>query len=197
MFTGIIEALGKVLVAVEEGENRTFTVECPFTEELKVDQSLAHNGVCLTVTGFRPEGYIVTAVAETIRKSNLGQINAGDLVNLERCMLMNGRIDGHIVQGHVDLTGRCTSIKDEQGSWRMEFTYDKNAGHVTVPQGSITINGVSLTVADSQPGKFSVAIIPYTFEQTNFKTMKAGDTVNLEFDIIGKYVKAYMSDKKS
>lgn len=192
MFTGIIEALGKVLVVVEEGGNKTFTVECSFIEELKVDQSLAHNGVCLTVTGFRPEGYIVTAVAETLRKSNLGEIESGDLVNLERCMLMNGRIDGHIVQGHVDLTGECTSIKEENGSWLMEFTYDKNAGHVTVPQGSITVNGVSLTVAASHPGKFSVAIIPFTFEHTNFCAMKVGDKVNLEFDIIGKYVKAYM-----
>jgi riboflavin synthase len=192
MFTGIIEALGKVLVVVDEGGNKTFTVECSFIEELKVDQSLAHNGVCLTVTGFRPEGYIVTAIAETLRKSNLGSIRSGDLINLERCMLMNGRIDGHIVQGHVDLIGHCTAIKDENGSWLMEFTYDKSAGHVTVPQGSITINGVSLTVASSHPGKFSVAIIPYTFENTNFKTMKVGDVVNLEFDIIGKYVKAYM-----
>jgi riboflavin synthase len=192
MFTGIIEALGKVLVVAEEGGNKTFIVECPFIEELKVDQSLAHNGVCLTVTGFRPEGYIVTAVAETLRKSNLGKIKSGDLVNLERCMLMNGRIDGHIVQGHVDLTGICTSIKEEQGSWMIEFTYDTNAGHVTVPQGSITVNGVSLTVATSHPGKFVVAIIPFTYEHTNFKTMKEGDEVNLEFDIIGKYVKAYM-----
>jgi riboflavin synthase len=192
MFTGIIEALGKVLVVVEEGENKTFTVECSFIEELKVDQSLAHNGVCLTVTGFRPEGYIVTAVAETLRKSNLGKIVAGDLVNLERCMLMNGRIDGHLVQGHVDLTGECTSIKEDNGSWLMEFTYDKSAGHVTVPQGSITVNGVSLTVAASHPGKICVAIIPFTFQHTNFKTMKVGDVVNLEFDIIGKYVKANM-----
>ena len=192
MFTGIIEALGKVLVVVEEGGNKTFTVDCPFIEELKVDQSVSHNGVCLTVTGFRPEGYIVTAIAETLRKSNLGNIHSGNLINLERCMLMNGRIDGHIVQGHVDLIGHCTSIKDEYGSWMMEFTYDKIAGHVTVSQGSITINGVSLTVAASHPGKFSVAIIPFTYEHTNFKTMKVGDVVNLEFDIIGKYVKAYM-----
>ncbi len=192
MFTGIIESLGKVLVVADEGENKTYIIECPFTEELKVDQSLAHNGVCLTVTGFRPEGYIVTAIAETLRKSNLGEIVAGDLVNLERCMLMNGRIDGHIVQGHVDLTGECTSIKDENGSWLIEFSYDKNAGHVTVPKGSITINGVSLTVVDSHTGKFSVAIIPFTYEHTNFKQMNIGDKVNLEFDIIGKYVKAYM-----
>ena len=196
MFTGIIEALGTIIAVAGDGGNKTFIIDCPFTEELKEDQSLAHNGVCLTVTGFRPEGYIVTAVAETLRRSNLDNLKAGDLVNLERCMLMNGRIDGHIVQGHVDLTGRCSDLKDENGSWLFTFTYDSQAGHVTVPKGSVTVNGVSLTVVDSAPGMFSVAIIPYTFENTNFRFIKVGDDVNLEFDIIGKYVKAYLGQLK-
>lgn len=193
MFTGIIEALGTVVAVVEEGDNKTFTIDCLFCSELKEDQSVAHNGVCLTVTGFRPEGYIVTAIAETLRKSNLGNLNAGDQVNLERCMLMNGRINGHIVQGHVDMTAMCTSVKEENGSWMYHFAYDPDCGHLTVPKGSITVNGVSLTVVDSAPGIFSVAIIPYTHEHTNFKFLQAGSIVNLEFDIIGKYVKAYMS----
>ena len=192
MFTGIIETTGIIIAIVNEGGNKTFTIDCDFSDELKEDQSLAHNGVCLTVTGFRPEGYIVTAVAETLRRSNLDALEPGARVNLERCMLMNGRIDGHLVQGHVDLTGLCTSVKDENGSWLFEFSYDPGSGHLTVEKGSITVNGVSLTVFDSNPGQFSVAIIPYTFEHTNFKFLKAGDLVNLEFDIIGKYVKAYM-----
>lgn len=193
MFTGIIEALGTVVAVVEEGGNKTFTIDCSFCSELKEDQSVAHNGVCLTVTGFRPEGYIVTAIAETLRRSNLGNLQTGDEVNLERCMLMNGRIDGHIVQGHVDMTGMCTSVKEDDGSWLYHFAYDPDAGHVTVPKGSITVNGVSLTVVESNAGMFSVAIIPYTLEHTNFKHLKAGSMVNLEFDIIGKYVKAYMN----
>ncbi len=193
MFTGIIEALGTVVAVVEEGGNKTFTIDCSFCSELKEDQSVAHNGVCLTVTGFRPEGYIVTAIAETLRRSNLGNLQTGDEVNLERCMLMNGRIDGHIVQGHVDMTGMCTSVKEDDGSWLYHFAYDPDAGHVTVPKGSITVNGVSLTVVESNAGMFSVAIIPYTLEHTNFKHLKAGSMVNLEFDIIGKYVKAYLN----
>lgn len=193
MFTGIIESQGTVIAVKEEGDNKTFTIDCSFSSELKEDQSVAHNGVCLTVTGFRPEGYIVTAIAETLRKSNLGQLQPGDQVNLERCMVMNGRIDGHIVQGHVDMTATCTSVKEENGSWIFHFAYDPDCGHVTVPKGSITVNGVSLTVVDSQAGMFSVAIIPYTFEHTNFNRIKAGTRVNLEFDIIGKYVKAYLS----
>jgi riboflavin synthase len=192
MFTGIIETTGTIIAIVNEGGNKTFTIDCDFSDELKEDQSLAHNGVCLTVTGFRPEGYIVTAVAETLRCSNLDALVPGSGVNLERCMQINGRIDGHLVQGHVDLTGLCTSIKDENGSWLFEFSYDPGSGHLTVEKGSITVNGVSLTVVDSKPGQFSVAIIPYTYEHTNFKFLKAGDLVNLEFDIIGKYVKAYM-----
>ncbi|MBK9318063.1 MAG: riboflavin synthase [Bacteroidetes bacterium] len=179
MFRGIIEATGTVVAVVKEGGNKTFTIDCPFSGELKEDQSLAHNGVCLTVTGFRPEGYIVTAIAETLRRSNLDTLEPGSTVNLERCMLMNGRIDGHLVQGHVDLTGLCTSIKDENGSWLFEFSYDPGSGHLTVEKGSITVNGVSLTVAASKPGQFSVAIIPYTYEHTTFKFLREGDLVNL------------------
>lgn len=196
MFTGIIEATGTILNMVTEGRNKTFIIDCPFTGELKTDQSLAHNGVCLTVTGFRPEGYIVTAVAETLQRSNLDQLRPGSLVNLERCTQMNGRIDGHIVQGHVDQTARCTSIKDEQGSWIFQFSYDENGGNLTVEKGSVTVNGVSLTVVASGNGFFSVAIIPYTYEHTTFRTLKVGDTVNIEFDIIGKYVKAYLKNTK-
>ncbi len=196
MFTGIIESLGKVVAAAREDGNMTFIIDCPFSSELKEDQSIAHNGVCLTVTGFRPEGYIVTAVAETLRRSNLGQLRAGDEVNLERCLQMNGRIDGHIVQGHIDQTGTCEEIKEENGSWIFRFRYDPATGHVTVPKGSIAVNGVSLTVVDSAQGQFSVAIIPYTFEHTTFKNIRQGDTVNLEFDIFGKYVKAYLNQQK-
>ncbi len=192
MFTGIIEAMGTVVAVVQEEGNNTFTIDCPFAEELTEDQSVAHNGVCLTVTGFRPEGYIVTAIAETLRKSNLGDLQPGDRINLERCMIMNGRIDGHIVQGHVDLTGECINVKDENGSWLFTFRYDTGSGHITVPKGSITVNGVSLTVVDPQPGEFSVAIIPYTYEHTNFQSIQQGTRVNLEFDIIGKYVKGYL-----
>lgn len=193
MFTGIIETLGIVKQVQESGANKTFTLEATFTNELKVDQSVAHNGVCLTVTGFTADGYQVTAIAETLRRTNLGLLKAGDPVNLERCMVMNGRIDGHIVQGHVDQTAVCTSVKDENGSWMFHFSYDTASGHLTVPKGSVCVNGVSLTVVDAQPGVFSVAIIPYTYEHTNFRVIQEGSTVNVEFDIIGKYVQAYLS----
>lgn len=193
MFTGIIESLGTVTAVEENGGNKTFTLHAPFTRELKVDQSVAHNGVCLTVTGFAGGGYQVTAIAETLRRTNLGGLRSGDSVNLERCMVMNGRIDGHIVQGHVDLTGTCTGIRDEDGSWMFYFTYDATSGHLTVAKGSICINGVSLTVVDAAPGRFSVAIIPFTYAHTNFKHLQPGSTVNLEFDIIGKYVQAYLA----
>jgi len=193
MFTGIIETLGIVKQVQESGANKTFTLEATFTNELKVDQSVAHNGVCLTVTGFTTDGYQVTAIAETLRRTNLGLLKAGDPVNLERCMVMNGRIDGHIVQGHVDQTAVCTSVKDEYGSWMFHFSYDTASGHLTVPKGSVCVNGVSLTVVDAQPGVFSVAIIPYTYEHTNFHVIQEGSTVNVEFDIIGKYVQAYLS----
>lgn len=186
MFTGIIEQLGIVKDIRKEGENIHFTVEAPFTNELKIDQSVAHNGCCLTIVGINGNEYVVTAIAETLRKTDLGTWKIGTKVNLERCMQLNGRLDGHIVQGHVDTTATCTSVEDENGSWKYTFKYD--APFVTVEKGSVTINGTSLTVVDSTDKGFSVCIIPYTYEHTNFHTLKAGDTVNLEFDIIGKYV---------
>lgn len=192
MFTGIIECLGTVVAIAEENGNRTFIIESSITEDLKEDQSVAHDGVCLTVTGFRPEGYVVTAIAETLRKTTLGSWKPGDQVNLERCVPVDGRFDGHIVQGHVDLTATCEKVSEENGSWQFHFRYDTASGHLTVAKGSIAINGVSLTVVDSEPGHFSVAIIPYTWEHTTFKNLTSGKTVNLEFDILGKYVKAWM-----
>jgi riboflavin synthase len=190
MFTGIIEGLGKICEISEKGTNKTLVLECAFVHELKIDQSLAHNGVCLTVDGITGNRYSVTAIKETLERTNLGMPKPGDEVNLERCMLMNGRIDGHIVQGHVDITGICASVKDLNGSWEFVFTYDSanKSEYLTVEKGSICINGVSLTVVKSEKDLFSVHIIPYTFENTVFKHLKPGDTVNLEFDIIGKYV---------
>ena len=186
MFTGIIEQLGTITNIVKEGENVHFTVKADMTPELKIDQSVAHNGCCLTVVEIDQNEYVVTAILETLKKTNLGTWEVGTKVNLERCMIMNGRLDGHIVQGHVDTTARCVSVKDEDGSWKYTFEYDTDM--VTVEKGSITINGTSLTVVDSQDKKFSVHIIPYTYEFTNFHTLAVGSTVNLEFDIIGKYV---------
>jgi riboflavin synthase len=191
MFTGIIEALGRVESLEDEGSNRHFTISCPFTEELKIDQSLAHNGACLTVTSVDSNQYSVTAIHETLERTNLGKLKKGDLVNLERCMLMNGRIDGHLVQGHIDQTGIVKSVKDENGSWKIVISYDKTSGHLTVPKGSVCVNGVSLTVVDAAPGEFSIAIIPYTWKHTTFNSIRVNDAVNLEFDIIGKYVRAY------
>ncbi|MDX5437921.1 MAG: riboflavin synthase [Pontibacter sp.] len=188
MFTGIIEAIGRVTAIREENTNRHFTLSSPFTHELKVDQSVAHNGVCLTVVSIDNESYTVTAIDETLKKTNLSNLKEGDAVNLERCMLANGRFDGHVVQGHVDQTAICEEIMDENGSWVFTFRYDPSHGNVTVEKGSICVNGISLTVFDSQPDRFSVAIIPYTYEHTNLHALKPGDTVNLEFDIIGKYV---------
>ena len=193
MFTVIIEGLGKVESIQHEGTNRVFLLSCPFTHELKIDQSLSHNGVCLTVTDIVKDKYSVTAIHETLIRTNLDNLNPGDNVNLERCMLMNGRIDGHIVQGHVDQTGIVKAITDENGSWKISITYDASSGHLTVPKGSICINGVSLTVVDSLKGEFSVAIIPYTWEHTTFQTLNVNDIVNLEFDIIGKYVMAKLN----
>ena len=198
MFTGIIEALGTVREISIQGGNKTFVLECPFTSELKIDQSLAHNGVCLTVDGlFGDNRYSVTAIRETLERSNIGEWAVGDVVNLERCMVMNGRIDGHIVQGHVDTTGLCTEINEMDGSLECVFTYDGQGktGYLTVEKGSICVNGVSLTVVRSEKGLFSVHIIPYTFEHTAFKTLKPGQQVNLEFDIIGKYVAQYAALK--
>ncbi len=186
MFTGIVESLGEVKQIEKEQENVHFTLSCDFTNELKIDQSLAHNGCCLTVVAINDTEYTVTAIQETLDKTNLGDWKVGDKVNLERCMQMNGRLDGHIVQGHVDTKGTCTAIENQEGSWK--FTFDYTSPDVTVEKGSITINGTSLTVVDSKPNQFSVCIIPYTYEFTNFHQLKIGDSVNLEFDIIGKYV---------
>ncbi len=188
MFTGIIEGLGEVVAIEKQGENVHFSIKSSFTSELKVDQSLAHNGVCLTVVKIDGETYTVTAIKETLDKSSLGSLVVGSLVNLERAMLANGRFDGHVVQGHVDQTAVCSSVIEEDGSWTFTFDYDSENGNITVEKGSITVNGVSLTVVNSQNGQFSVCIIPFTKEHTTFNNLKGGDKVNLEFDIIGKYV---------
>lgn len=188
MFTGIIEATGIVKSIEQKAENIHFTLHCPFTNELKIDQSLAHNGCCLTVVKIQDEEYKVTAIAETLEKTNLNSWIVGSKVNLERCLKFDGRLDGHIVQGHVDRTGIVEKIEDQNGSYFVTINYDETDDFATVPQGSITVNGISLTVAESGFGKFSVAIIPYTWEFTNMQNLKAGDVVNLEFDIIGKYV---------
>ena len=192
MFTGIVEAMGSLIKKDAKGTNVEFWFTCPFTQELKVDQSLAHNGVCLTVVEILGDQYRVTAIDETLQKTNMGDVAIGQKVNLERCMAANARFDGHIVQGHVDLTGICTEIKDQQGSWEYRFTYPASSGHVTVEKGSICVNGTSLTVVDSQDDSFTVCIIPYTYEHTVFHQIKLGDRVNLEFDILGKYIKKLM-----
>lgn len=186
MFTGIIEAIGIVRRIEKDQENYHITIEAPFTGELKIDQSVAHNGCCMTIVSINGKEYTVTAIQETIRKTTIGDWKEGNKVNLERCMLLNGRLDGHIVQGHVDTTAVCTAIEDQGGSWKFTFSYETD--DVTVEKGSVTVNGTSLTVVDSSNKHFSVAIIPYTFEYTNFHTLRVGDRVNLEFDIIGKYV---------
>lgn len=194
MFSGIVEEAATVVGITDEGGNRHIRVKCSFTDELKIDQSVAHNGVCLTVVALHGDGtYTVTAIQETLDRSNLGQLKEGSKVNLERSMLMNGRLDGHIVQGHVDCTAVCESIEEVDGSRYYKFRYNVNPamaakGYVTVEKGSVTVNGVSLTVCDSERDSFRVAIIPYTFEHTNFHTFEPGTTVNLEFDIIGKYL---------
>lgn len=188
MFTGIIETLAKLERIEREQSNVHFTFSSYITPQLKVDQSVAHNGVCLTVVKIHNEQYTVTAIDETLQKTNLGNLHVGDVANLERCMAANGRFDGHIVQGHVDETGTVTSIIDNDGSWTYTISYNNTSHNVTVEKGSVTINGTSLTVVNSQDHSFSVCIIPYTYENTIFKTVKIGDTVNLEFDIVGKYV---------
>jgi riboflavin synthase len=189
MFTGIIESIGKIERIVEDQLNKHFLIASPISHELKVDQSLAHSGVCLTVTKVANDSHWVTAVDETLKKSSLGQWKEGSVVNLERSMQANGRFDGHIVQGHVDQVGMCTMVKEVEGSWLFDFEYDPASGNITVEKGSICVDGVSLTCFNSGPKGFRVTIIPYTFEHTNFGSMKVGETVNLEFDIIGKYVK--------
>lgn len=196
MFSGIIEEIGIVRNIECEGGNVHLSVSCSFVNELKIDQSMAHNGVCLTVVDLQPSHYVVTAIDETLRKSNLGLLTVGSEVNLERSMKLDGRLDGHIVQGHVDQTARCMNVEPADGSWIYTFEYEPHPGMLTVEKGSITVNGVSLTVVNSRRGGFQVAIIPYTHEHTNFHTFKEGTIVNLEFDIIGKYVGQYMEALK-
>ena len=189
MFTGIIETLGTVSEIKTEGSNNHIGTKSSISHELKVDQSVSHNGVCLTVTRIEKDIHWVTAIDETLKKSTLGKLKKGDAINLERCMIANGRFDGHIVQGHVDQTGLVKSIQEADGSWLFDFEYDASQGNVTVEKGSICVNGVSLTCFNSTANGFTVAIIPYTHQHTNFNSLKPGDLVNLEFDIIGKYVK--------
>jgi len=189
MFTGIIETTGIIRRIENEGTNVHFSIESSLGAELKVDQSISHNGVCLTVTRVEGKLHQVTAILETIRKSTLALWTSGDRINLERCMLNNGRFDGHIVQGHVDQVGICKSVEDENGSWIFEFEYDPEFGNITVEKGSVAVDGVSLTCFDSGQNKFKVAIIPYTFQHTNFGRIRSSDKVNLEFDIVGKYVR--------
>ena len=193
MFTGIIETVGTVAKAEIRGKNTNFLIKSDLSNQLKVDQSVSHNGVCLTVTKIEDGAHWVTAIDETLKKSALGNLSQDALVNLERCMLNNGRFDGHIVQGHVDQTGTITSIRDEGGSWLFDIEYDRSSGNLTVEKGSVSVNGVSLTCFNSRDNGFTVAIIPYTFEHTNFSGLKKGDIVNLEFDIIGKYVKRLLN----
>jgi riboflavin synthase len=192
MFTGIIETIGTIQKIEKQQENITYFVRSKISPELKIDQSIAHNGVCLTVTAIEQDTHCVTAIYETLQKTNLRDWQVGTLVNLERCMPANGRFDGHFVQGHIDQIGVCTTRQDEQGSWRFTFEYDATTENLTVEKGSVTVNGVSLTVIDAQIGRFSVAIIPYTYTHTNFQEIRVGSHVNLEFDIIGKYLKTYM-----
>lgn len=195
MFTGIIESAGEVDYIEKNGTNLTFTIKSPLAAELKVDQSLSHNGVCLTVVETDSHQYKVTAIQETLTKTNMGGLKVGDKVNLERCMQLNGRFDGHIVQGHVDQTAICTSVIEQDGSWLFDFEYDPSTGNFTVEKGSVCVNGVSLTAFNSQKKSFRVAIIPYTYQHTNFHRIKQGDLVNLEFDIIGKYLMKIIPDK--
>ena len=188
MFTGIIEGMGTVSNLKNELDNLHITIKSDITKELKIDQSIAHNGVCLTVVDIKDDLYTVTAIKETLEKSNLGVFKIGDKINLERAMILGERLDGHIVQGHVDQTAVCTNVNEENGSWMFTFKYDDSINNITIEKGSITVNGVSLTVVHSKDGEFSVAIIPYTFDNTNFGYIKLGTVVNLEFDVIGKYV---------
>lgn len=193
MFTGIIETLGRIERIEQEGTNYHFTISSSVSDELKIDQSIAHDGVCLTVVALAPGQHTVTAIAETMDRSRLGLWTVGSVVNLERAMRPNARLDGHMVQGHVDNTGKCVSVKDVDGSWYYEFQYTPTPEHLLVDKGSVCINGVSLTVVDPVDDRFKVAIIPYTHEHTNFHTIQLGDTINLEFDIIGKYIAKHLA----
>jgi len=195
MFTGIIESLGKVQEIKKDKDNVHITIESSITDELKIDQSVAHNGICMTIVSIDKNLYTVTAIAETIKKTNLSQLKVGDSVNLERAMRLGDRLDGHIVQGHVDQVGSCIVANETNGSWYYTFEYDDAIGNITIEKGSITVNGVSLTVVDSRKNQFSVAIIPYTYEHTNFNSFEIGTKVNLEFDLIGKYISKLHSNK--
>lgn len=197
MFSGIVEEAATIVGLKNDQGNLHLTVKCSFTQELKIDQSVAHNGVCLTVVSIDNDTYTVTAIKETLERSNLGVLAVGNKINLERSMMMNGRLDGHIVQGHVDQTARCTQVQEADGSWYYTFEYDfdksmAQQGYMTVEKGSVTVNGVSLTVCNSKDNSFQVAIIPYTYEHTNFHEFEVGSIVNLEFDIIGKYLSRMM-----
>lgn len=196
MFTGIIETLGKVTHIEPEGSNLHISINSSLAAELKIDQSVAHNGVCLTIVKVDSDAYTVTAIEETLQKSNLGNLNVGDSVNLERAMILGSRLDGHLVQGHVDQTGICRSIEKKEGSWIFTFDYNADLNNVTIEKGSVTIDGTSLTVVDSSKNSFSVAIIPYTYEHTRFNSYEVGTEVNLEFDVIGKYVARLLSNTK-
>jgi riboflavin synthase len=198
MFSGIVEEAARVIALEKDKENLHISMECSFVDELKIDQSVAHNGVCLTVVKLTDKTYTVTAIKETLDRTNLGKLEIGSKVNLERSMMMNGRLDGHIVQGHVDQTAVCTEVKEADGSWYFTFEYAFDSamakrGYMTVDKGSVTVNGVSLTVCNPTDNSFQVAIIPYTYVHTNFHQIQAGTTVNIEFDIIGKYVSRMMS----
>lgn len=198
MFSGIVEETATVIRLIREKDNLHITLECSFIHELKVDQSVSHNGVCLTVVDITDKTYTVTAIQETLMKSNLGLLKPGDKVNLERSTKLDGRLDGHMVQGHVDLTAVCKEVKEAEGSWYYTFEFDpKNEEHITVEKGSVSVNGVSLTVVNSREKSFQVAIIPYTYELTNFHTFKAGTVVNIEFDIIGKYIARILKQQQS
>ncbi|MCC9017444.1 riboflavin synthase [Flavobacterium lipolyticum] len=196
MFTGIIETLGRIHEIRKDQNNLHITVDSTITNELKIDQSVSHNGICLTVVAIKDSLYTVTAIDETILKTNIGDWKEGDIVNLERGMKLGDRLDGHIVQGHVDQTGTCIKIEEAHGSWNYTFEYDKNLSNITIEKGSITVNGVSLTVVNSKTNEFSVSIIPYTFENTNFKNFKVGTKINLEFDVVGKYISRLYATNK-
>lgn len=196
MFTGIVESVGKVSKLKKESTNQHISIKADFVDELKIDQSIAHNGVCLTVVDIQENEYTVTAVDETLQKSNLGDLKESDLINLERSITMHQFLDGHLVQGHVDQTAVCKKIDFKDGSWEFTFKYDKNTPFITIEKGSIAVNGISLTVVNSRDDQFSVAVIPYTYEHTNFKQMQEGDAVNLEFDVIGKYVQKLLDKQR-
>ncbi len=200
MFSGIVEEPGKVTALEQEQENLHITIECSFVDELNIDQSVSHNGVCLTVVKKTDKDYTVTAILETLEKSNLGLLKVGDKVNLERSMMMNGRLDGHIVQGHVDQTAVCTKVEEADGSWYFTFDYGEDGtaqGYTTVEKGSVSVNGVSLTVVNAQDTSFSVAIIPYTYDHTNFHEFKEGTVINIEFDILGKYIAKILKQQQN